>query len=104
MAVDLSVLIDQSTEDQVKEDTEKSIKHYTHIVSPPENVAIYAFLVRQGNADPTAQDIVKFARDNRMEVKAICGYIWVPELDPDKYDLCQLCMDVAGMHMRNAGE
>lgn len=104
MPVDLSPLISQSTEDQVDEKLDDGIKHYTHIVSPPENHAIFSLLVLKGIADPSAQDIVSWARDNHMEVKAICGYIWVPELDPDKYDMCMLCSDAAGMHMRNAGE
>lgn len=79
-------------------------KHYTHIVRPPENHAIFALLITMGVKDPSAQDIVDFARRNRVAVMTLCGYTFVPELDPDKYDACQLCMDAAGMHMRNEGE
>jgi hypothetical protein len=100
MGVDLSPLINQSTEDQ----TQDEVKHYAHIVSPPENPEIFALLIRRGNSDPSAQDIVDVARINRLEVKALCGYVWIPERNPENYDACPICIDVAGMHMRNAGE
>lgn len=102
MPVDLSPLISQSTEDQVDEQTEDNIKHYSHYISPPENHEIFALLVRRGNPDPTAQDIVEVARVNHLEVTAICGYKWVPIRSTDGRDVCPICVDVAGMHIRNA--
>lgn len=80
------------------------IKKYAHIISPPENVAIFAYLVQHGNEDPSAQDIVAAAKEHGWWVKAICSTTFVPVDDPEAYDACQICMDVAGMHMRNAGE
>lgn len=106
MPVDLSPLIPVSTEEQ--EDTYKvptdDRKHYTHIVRPPENALIFSVLIRQGKQDPSAQDIVDWARAHGVEVKALCGYVFVPEHNPDAYDACPICIDVAGMHMRNEGE
>jgi len=86
------------------EDTTDGIKHYTHIVSPPENKEIFAYMVAHGNPDPSAQDIVDIARVMGWRVTALCGYKWIPQRNPDAYDACPVCMDVAGMHMRNAGE
>jgi hypothetical protein len=103
MGVDFAPLINQSTENQVDEKTEDGIKHYRHIISPPENKGIFALLVRRGNSDPSAQDIVDVARVNHLEVTAICGYKWIPTRNPEDHDTCPICVDVAGMHVRNAG-
>jgi hypothetical protein len=92
------------TETVVKQETAPSTGKYTHIVSPPENVGIFNYLRHSGVEDPTAKDIVDFGRKFKVKVKALCGYVWVPDDDPEKYDACPICMDVAGMHMRNAGE
>lgn len=86
------------------ERVEAEYKKYTHLVSPPENAKIYYILLHNGNNDPSAKDIVDIARFKRWEVVALCGYRWIPDDDPEKYDACQVCMDVAGMHMRNEGE
>lgn len=69
----------------------------THIVSPPENPHIFT-------PGMEAQDIVNLARYTGQEVVALCGYKWVPKHNPDKYDACQRCMDIAGAIMRNLGE
>lgn len=79
-------------------------KHYAHVVRPPENWMIYNVLLKLDVNEPTAKDIVSWAREHRAFVKALCGYWFIPELDPENYDACQICMDVAGMHMRNEGE
>ena len=104
MPIDLSPLISQSTEDQVDEATTDSVKHYAHIVNPPDNPEIRLLLIIRGVRDPNAQDIVDCARVDHLEVKAICGYVWVPTRDPEQHDMCPLCIDVAGMIMREAGE
>jgi hypothetical protein len=103
MGVDLSPLIPVSTEEQ-EEAAESKIKKYVHIVSPPENVQIFSWLVSRGNSDPSAQDIVNAAREHGWQVTALCGYKWIPTSTGENLDACQICMDVAGMHMRNAGE
>lgn len=98
-------MTDMQVEEVVQEQTTTGNQKYTHIVSPPENIGIFAFLQEVEKVEsPTAQDIVDFARKHVIHVKALCGYEWVPDDDPEKYDACQICMDVAGMHMRNAGE
>lgn len=97
-------MTNSATEEIVEETTQLGKGKYTHIVSPPENHGIFSFLMRHGNPDPSAKDIVDEARDHGWRVTALCGYSWIPDDDPEKYDACQICMDVAGMHMRNAGE
>lgn len=74
----------------------------THIVAPSDNPSICKVL---GNGpELTAQDIVNWAREHRFEVKALCGYKWVPLNNPEKYDLCELCRLEAEKRMREHGE
>lgn len=89
-------------DNQVLEQAET--KRYTHVVSPPENVEIYSYLILQGNLDPSPRDIVAIAIEKQWHVVALCGYTWIPTSEGESFDVCQICMDVAGMHMRNAGE
>lgn len=98
MGVDLSPLIDQSTEDQIipYEESENP-EHLTHIISPPENTHIF-------QPGMEAQDIVDIARATGQHVIALCGYKFVPVHDPEKYDACKSCMDIAGNIMREMGE
>lgn len=103
MPIDLSPLISQSTEDQVDEASTDSVKHYAHIVNPPDNPEVRLLLIARGNPDPMPQDIVDVARVNRLAIKAICGYVWVPSRDPENHDVCPICIDVAGMYMREDG-
>lgn len=79
------------------EDTDDGNDHLTHIVSPPENVHIF-------QPGMEAQDIVDIARATGQEIKALCGYTFVPKRNPEKYDACQSCMDIAGHIMRGLGE
>lgn len=93
-------IIEQTTTDEAiipYEDVQDYGEHKAHIVSPPEN----AHLFQPGME---AQDIVDIARSMGYEVVALCGYKWVPKRNPDKYDACQLCMDIAGEIMRGLGE
>lgn len=69
----------------------------THIINPPKNLHIW----REGM---TAQDIVDIARASGQPVQALCGYIWVPVHNPDKYDLCEPCREIASQIMSNLGE
>jgi len=71
--------------------------HRAHIVNPPKNLHIW----RQGMS---AQTVVDTARLLRLEVVALCGYRWVPKHNPDKFDVCDGCMKIAGELMRGAGE
>lgn len=95
---DLNELFGLDTSERVE------LKEYAHIISPPENPVIYGWLVRQGNPDPSVQDILAFAIQYKCFVTALCGYEWIPRGTGEGLDACQICFDVAGMHMRNAGE
>lgn len=68
----------------------------THIVNPPANVHIWT-------PGMTAQDIVDIARARSIEVKALCGYTWIPIRNPDKYPVCEKCMDLAGAIIKDMG-
>ena len=86
---------------ETKEQTQKENKHYVHIINPVDNVWIQ---VLAGQALSSAE-IVQYARDNRLEVLCLCGYRFVPTRNPeDVNDTCSICLDVAGMLMRNEGE
>jgi len=62
----------------------------THIVNPPMNPDIW-----DGSMEMTGQDVVDIARTEGLEVVALCGYKWVPKHNPDKYDICSTCLDIA---------
>jgi len=63
--------------------------HKTHIVMPPQNEHVIP-----AEMDPSAQEIVDFARMTGQEVIALCGYKWVPKRNPEKYPICQPCLDL----------
>lgn len=79
------------------EDTDDGKNHKTHIVNPPSNLHIF-------QPGMEAQDIVDIARAGGLEVTALCGYTWVPKRNPEKYDVCDECMTIAGNIMRGLGE
>lgn len=69
----------------------------THIVNPPKNIHIWQIGM-------TAQEVVDIARATGQEVVALCDYRWIPKLNPEKFDICQSCLDLAGELMRGMGE
>lgn len=69
----------------------------THIVNPPKNIHIWRIGM-------SMQDVVDIARATGQEVESLCGYRWVPKHNPEKFDVCQACMDIAGQMMSEAGE
>lgn len=74
---------------------------YVHIVNPPANMHIQI----HGDMAMTAKEIVEYARRNQLEVVCLCGYRFVPTRNPEAVnDTCPICIDVAGMLMRNQGE
>ena len=79
------------------DDTDDGADHRTHVVNPPENMHIW--LPGMG-----AQDVVNIARITGQEIKALCGYVFVPKRNPEKYDTCEPCIKVAGDLMRSKGE
>jgi hypothetical protein len=79
------------------EDTDDGNEHLTHIINPPGNTHLWS-------TGMDAKDVVFIARMTGQNVIALCGYKWVPKRNPDKYPVCQTCMDIAGNLMRDGGE
>lgn len=75
---------------------ENPAEHRTHIVNPDGNPHIY----RPGMS---AQDIVDVARAGGLEVTTLCGFKFVPLMNPERFDACGICMDIAGQIMREVG-
>jgi hypothetical protein len=68
-----------------------------HYINPAMNGHI------QNGVPMTAKEILFIARLNHLEVVALCGYRWVPNHNPDKYDLCQECSDIANQIISEDG-
>lgn len=64
----------------------------THIVNPPLNIHIWV-------EGMTMQEVVDIARFTGQEVVALCGYRWVPKHNPEKFDACKPCFEIAGKIM-----
>lgn len=72
-------------------------KARAHIINPPMN----PYPEMNGM---TAQQRVDYAREHQLELRALCGYIWVPKLNPDALEACEACMDIARDFMQEEGE
>lgn len=68
----------------------------THIVNPPSNQHIW-------HPGMSSQDVVDIARATGQHVVALCGHSWVPVHNPEKYDLCQVCLDKANAIIGSMG-
>ena len=79
------------------EDTDDGDEHRTHIINPPNNLHIW-------KPGMDIRDVVTIARETGQTVTALCGYTWVPKRNPEKYDACGNCMDLAGKMMQERGE
>lgn len=71
----------------------------THIINPPDNPHI-----SNGFPGMEAQQVVNIARALRIEIVALCGFRFIPQHNPDKYDACEACIKIAGEIMRSEGE
>jgi hypothetical protein len=60
---------------------------FTHIV-------LEGFQPKKGNFIPTGNSVVE-GMINSTPVRALCGKVWVPNLDGTKYPLCPTCKEVA---------
>ena len=69
----------------------------THIINPPKNLHIW-------EPGMTSREVVLIARATGQEVVALCDYRWVPKHNPEKYDVCEVCLSIAGELMKQAGE
>lgn len=92
--VDESLDLNQLVETYEDDD---NADHLTHIVNPPNNLHIF-------QVGMTSADIVSVARLRGIPVKALCGYIFIPKRNPDKYPACDTCIQIAGELMRAGGE
>lgn len=84
-------------EEDVEESQDDTNSVRTHIINPPNNLHIW-------QPGMTAKEIVEIARMSGYPVKALCGYVWYPKRDPEKYPACENCMKEAEILMREAGE
>ncbi len=90
VTIDVNYIQGRADEDVLnfEETDDEAHDRFTHIINPPSNVHIW----RPGMS---AQDVVDIARANGWPVKALCGKVWVPKHNPDKYPACPTCMDIA---------
>lgn len=79
------------------EDVDDGKDHMTHIINPPKNKHIWL-------PGMETKEIADIARMTGQEVVALCDYRWVPKRNPEKYPICQSCMDIAGELMRGNNE
>jgi len=69
----------------------------THIINPAMNLEIQ----RQFGRMETPQEIVNTARAFGVEIVALCGHRLIPVHNPENYDACEACMQIAGDIMRS---
>lgn len=90
-------IVEQSIIEQTFVDNQTKPKHgdLRHIVNPPDNPHI-----SHGFPDMLAQEVVNIARANGIEIKALCGVVFVPTKDPNTVkETCDACLAIAGMIM-----
>lgn len=61
----------------------------SHIIVAGDNPHIW-------EPEMTAHDVVDLARMQRVVLKAVCGYEFVPKHDPMVHDLCNACVEAHG--------
>lgn len=93
---DLTLEIHATTDLNPYEDTNDPTVR-THIINPPENLHVW-------EPGMTSQEVVEIARFRGLVIKALCGYVFIPKHNPDKFDVCKACVEVAGELMRERGE
>lgn len=69
-------------------DVDDGKNHKTHIINPSLNTHIWM-------PNMTSKDIVDIARLTGQSITALCGYTWIPKRNPEKYDICKECMNIA---------
>lgn len=58
---------------------------------------IFTHVIDRGDDERNAQTLILEARVNGTPLTAICGHVWVPERDPQKYPVCPKCAELIGM-------
>lgn len=73
-----------------KDPSDADPNHRAHYVSLRDNPE---FEKRFGNMNAT--ELINTARFHGVEIIAMCGHKWVPQLEPGKFEVCSPCADVA---------
>jgi len=89
--------IDIQTDVVPYEDTDDGKHRRTHIINPPNNLHIWKIGM-------SSQDIVDIARMTGVMITALCGFKFVPSHNPDKYEACKDCFEIAQLLMAANGE
>lgn len=58
------------------------------------HIVLEGFHPEEGDFIPTNNSVVE-GIINASPVKALCGKVWVPGRDPQKYSLCPTCKEIA---------
>ena len=84
MSIQVDSDVVQATTNQVDEGDHE---RFTHIV-------LEGYTPKDGEFVPLENSVVG-AMINATPVKALCGKLWVPGRDPQKYPLCPTCKEIA---------
>jgi len=57
---------------------------------------IHAHIIDRGSDERPASAIILEARVNGTPLTALCGYVWIPSRDPEKYPVCPKCEEIVG--------
>lgn len=60
---------------------------------PEEDDAQHAHIVKVGPGEKAAAVVLE-ARVMGTPVEALCGYVWVPNKDPQQLPICPKCKDI----------
>ena len=74
------------------EDIDDGKDRKAHYVNEADNIHIW-----QPGMSP--QDIIDAARLTGQWVFALCGYKFIPERDPQKYQVCSACADIGASYI-----
>jgi hypothetical protein len=71
----------------VEPDLDGSHERFTHIV-------LEGFKPSEDEFIPTGNSVVA-GMVNGSAVKALCGKVWIPKNDPQRYPICPTCKEIA---------
>ena len=90
-SIDLEQMLNPFKDDSTAPPEHKA--HYVALIDNPE------FEKRFGNMNAT--ELINTARFHRVEITAMCGHKWIPELNPKSYPVCSACADIAYKRLTN---
>lgn len=70
-----------------------------HYVDPNQNLDFQA----EHGPVKNSQELVDNARFHRAEIVALCGYRWVPVLNPKVFPVCNSCVIIAANRIMSDG-